>query len=187
MLLDYLKDFEWENEPYDISFNENGMFVNAEENTDFWLNKSQKICKNNAHFFYTKKITDFECKASFEINDFSDFSQCGIMIKINENNVFKTSLMSQSKNNPKIGSSLTIAGFSDWAIYPLNKIENKIYYKIKKVDNIFFIFYSTDNINFHQIRQFSFTEPLIDVKIGAYFASPSKKTYKSVLKSIEIK
>ncbi len=187
MILDFLKDFEWETEALDISFLERGMCVDVAPNTDFWLDKTQKIFKNNCAFFYTTKIGDFEVKGQFEVGDFANFAQCGLMIKVNDINAFKVALMSPSLNVPQIGTSLTIMGYSDLAVHTIPAVANKIYYKIAKKENVFFVEFSFDDIIYHKIRQFSFIESLIELKIGAYFASPGNKEYQSLLKNIEIK
>lgn len=187
MLLDIIKDFKWENEPYDISFNEEGMLVVTNANSDFWQNAANKIAKNDGHFFYTTKVGDFSCKLCVRAPNFQNFAQSGMMIKINNKNWFKISIMSALEKEPQIGSCLTISGFSDWAIYPLAEVFENIFYKINKKDNNFFVFYSFDDVNYKQVRQFSFVEPLIELKVGAYFASPSNEKYQALLKKVEVK
>ncbi len=187
MILDFIKNFEWENEPEDISFIDSGVNIIAGAETDFWLDKANNSSKRNAAFFYVPKIGDFEIKAQFEVMDFANFSQCGLMIKINNQNAFKISLMSDSIKKTNIGTSASIMGVSDWAVYPLKKVEKDIFYKIIKKENVFFASFSFDGITYHQVRQFSFVESLIEVQAGAYFASPSKNNYLCKLKNIEIK
>ena len=51
MLLTNLRDFEWYNEPEDVSFEERGMAVLTKNKTDFWQSKHHNFKKDDGHFF----------------------------------------------------------------------------------------------------------------------------------------
>ena len=53
MLLDSLKDFSWYNEPADVSFGEDGMTVETEQETDFW--QSLHHNRQRTFFLYPQK------------------------------------------------------------------------------------------------------------------------------------
>ena len=54
MLLEQLRDFEWLNEPEDVSFSEEGMSVTAKKESDFWQNTRKNVHADNGHFFFVR-------------------------------------------------------------------------------------------------------------------------------------
>lgn len=186
MLLDFIKNFSWYNEPFSISFDELGMNLESFKHTDFWQAREQGIKKDSGHFFYTNREDDFVLKLKWKFEDCSNFNQCGAMIRIDEKTWFKISIMTASHKFLQLGSSLTHGGFSDWSIYPLDKSVNEIFYKIKKDKNNFFVYYSLDDLEYKQIRQFAFSCSFSNFKVGAYIASPGNQNFKSTLERIEL-
>lgn len=55
MFLEQLRDFEWYNEPADVSFDERGMQVLSLPGTDFWQSLHHRVSKDDGHFFFTRK------------------------------------------------------------------------------------------------------------------------------------
>ncbi len=51
MLLEALRDFEWYNEPREVSFSDRGVKITASPHTDFWQDTVRAYHKDNGHFF----------------------------------------------------------------------------------------------------------------------------------------
>ena len=184
MLLENLQKFEWINDPADVRFTETGMMVEAKGRTDFWQNKYRKIAMDSGHFFYAYKTGDFTLivrwTVQWTLEALSPFGQCGIMVRIDDKNWIKASVMGN-----KLGSAVTQSGLSDWAMQDLPDDTPQIWYKIKKSGRDYAIYYSTDGTTFTQIRLTSFIIEDVEVKIGAYICSPNQEGFKAVLNEIE--
>lgn len=59
MFLEQLRDFEWYNEPADVSFDERGMRVLSRARTDFWQSLHHRFSKDDGHFFSRAKPAIF--------------------------------------------------------------------------------------------------------------------------------
>ena len=107
MLLETLKQFDWMNEPQRVRFDDEGMFVSAKQNTDFWCCSRFNFKKDDGHFFYGRAEGDFCCDLNWEFATRGQFNQCGIMLRVDGENWFKASIMYQDEQNPMLATSLT--------------------------------------------------------------------------------
>lgn len=184
MILENLKDFEWYNEPENVVFADKEMKLSSTVQTDFWQSLHHNFKKDNGHFFYLNKNTDFSCVVHWRAENLANFNQCGIMVRVNEQNWFKASAMYQDKAVPELGSCLTIKGHSDWAGVMLKAEPLDVWYKIVKRNHDFMAFYSLDGKNFIRLRQFYLDTLDCSVKIGAYICSPQDSDFEAILEDI---
>jgi hypothetical protein len=187
MRLESLIDFEWYNEPLNVSFEEKNVKIIAKPQTDFWQSLHHKIKKDNAHFFYKTLSGDFTLIIKWCFKTAENFNQCGIMARIDERNWFKASVMSRKQNAPEIGSCLTIGAFSDWAGAPLSKMPTEIFFKLERKGDDFVCFYSLDSKKYIRLRQFYLRGIEPDIKAGAYIAAPQSAPFEAVLDEIDFK
>lgn len=187
MLLDTLRDFEWLNEPHDVSFNDQGMVVVSKPKTDFWQSLNHNFKKDDGHFFFSRCNSDFSLVVKWQFETISDFNQCGIMVRIDERNWFKASIMSESKEKPLLGSCVTNCGYSDWAAQDISPEIKEIYFKVKRVNGDYIIFYSYDDILYKQIRLLHMINEIQDIKVGAYICSPQSFSFRATLEKIDLK
>lgn len=82
--MEQLRDFEWYNEPADVSFDERGMRVLSRARTDFWQSLHHRFSKDDGHFFFTRKTGNFSCTVKWNFETDGSFDQCGIMLRIDE-------------------------------------------------------------------------------------------------------
>jgi len=186
MLLDALQDFEWENDPAEVTFGEAGMRIKSLPKTDFWQSYRQDFHQDNGHFFFKKISGNFTITVCWRFMDISGFCQCGLMGRINQFNWFKASVMSDGPGSPFIGSSLTNFGTSDLASERLPTGTEEIWYRLQSKNNSLVLSYSLDGKEFYQIRLFEFSEDYKELQIGAYICCPSDKNFSALLDSIEI-
>ena len=58
MILENLKNFEWYNEPANVTFGSHELEITAAEGTDFWQSKHHNFFKDDGHFFFiTQRIS----------------------------------------------------------------------------------------------------------------------------------
>ncbi len=187
MLLDALKDFEWQNEPENVRFNENGMVVLSRNKTDFWQSKGHHFQKDDGHFFFCESKGDFRLITKWKLNEPSDaFCQSGMMLRVDEKNWFKFSLMSENKEQSKLGSSLTVNGSSDWAVIDLPYPVTEIWYKLVRNQDDYIAYYSLDGVKYFQHRLFYLPSDQGRIKVGAYIASPQQSNFEACLEILDL-
>lgn len=185
MLLEQLRDFEWYNEPLDVSFDERGMKVLSRDKTDFWQSLHHKFYKDDGHFFFTRKTGDFSLVIRWDFETNGNFDQCGIMLRIDERNWLKASVMFENFRQPMLGSCATNNGYSDWAAQDIPMGINQIWYKIKRIRGDYVIYFSLDGIKFKQIRMLHLLNDMPEVKVGAYVCSPQREGFEATLSQID--
>ena len=186
MLLDALRDFEWLNEPLDVNFEEAGMRVLTYNKTDFWQSVHHRFGKDNGHFFYARREGDFTFGVTWRFENSGQFDQCGIMLRIDEKNWFKASVMSDNEAQPRLASCVTNCGYSDLAPIEIPAGITEVSYKIKRFKGDYILYYSLDGINFKQLRMLHLLNDQPEVKVGAYICSPQREAFEGVLTQIEV-
>lgn len=185
MRLDSLRDFEWYNEPLDVSFEERGMHVITRDKTDFWQAAHHKFFRDNGHFFFTRRSDNFTFVAQWHFNSTGQFDQCGVMVRIDEKNWIKAAIMYDNPDQPMLGSAATNCGYSDWAAMPIPAGVSSVAYKIRRQNGDYFIYYSFDGINFKQIRMLHLLNDQPEVKVGAYICSPQREGFDGTLSRLD--
>lgn len=183
MNFEVLENFEWYNEPENVRFEANDMVVYAKEGTDFWQSIQRGFKKDNGHFFFCRKVEDFQLVLKWTIEDLVKFSQCGIMLRIDERNWFKASIEKETSNEFIITSSLTNGGHSDWSKTDVSSYNGVIWFKIVKVGDEYEVFYSVDGINFVKFKMF-YMFSFEDVKVGACISSLEEENFSAILSDI---
>lgn len=186
MILGNIKDFDWYNEPENVSFTESGLQIIAQEYTDFWQNIDKGFAKDNGHFFASTRNDNFVfvCKWFFE--EIIDSAQCGAMVRVDEHNWIKIGLLSSNIYNPQIGEVVAIQGSSDWSITNINSSFKTVWFKIKRCEQDFVLSYSLDGKTFHITRIIHMSKARDVLKIGAYACSPKETPFECVLEEISI-
>lgn len=186
MKFEVLQNFDWYNEPENVIFGNDELKVVARAGTDFWQNKYHHIAKDDGHFFHICKKGDFCCTLKWQFTDVSNYSQCGLMIRVNAENWFKVSIMSPKAEIAEIGHCLTNDGCSDWSVFPLENLPDSLWFKIMRKGSDYVAFYSVDGDHFVRLRQFSMLDNQDIIKAGAYICSPQNTNFSAVLKEINI-
>ena len=186
MLLETLKQFDWMNEPQRVRFDNDGMFVSAKQNTDFWCCSRFNFKKDDGHFFYGRAEGDFCCDLNWEFATRGQFNQCGIMLRVDGENWFKASIMYQDEQNPMLATSLTHMGLSDLATLPLPRGVKRVWYRLRRRRGWYIASYSLDGTEYIQLRKFYLIRDNDEIKIGAYLCAPQNDDFSAVLRGISL-
>lgn len=184
MLLETLQNFEWYNEPDNAVFCDNDLRVTAQPQTDFWQSKHHHFSRDNGHFFFCRKKDDFNFSAKWKFADNQPCCQCGIMVRIDENNWIKAALVYDNPERPMIGSAVTQNGYSDWAPQETSKGINQIWFKVRRFQGDYIFSYSLDGEKYIQIRMAHLLNDMPEVKVGAYVCAPSTQSFEAVLSEV---
>lgn len=185
MQFETLENFEWLNDPENVRFDEDAMVIYAKPETDFWQSMHRGVKKDNGHFFFMRMSDDFILTLNWKYEKLEQFAQCGLMIRTDEKNWFKVSIMNEVMGKEVLVSSLTIDGHSDWCGFTLDRNVSEIWFRVQRVDNDYTVFYSLDGIVFTRLRMF-YLKNIEEVKAGAYIANPGDKEFFARLASVKM-
>lgn len=186
MILENIKNFEWYNEPENVTFGGHEMVISACAYTDFWQSRQHGFAKDNGHFFCNTQSADFTCIVKWRFNKAEHFNQCGIMLRLDARNWFKASIMCESQQNPELGSCLTVNGISDWAGIAIPSEVTELWYKLVRHGDDYVAFYSVDGDNFVRLRQFCLPAQKAAISVGAYICSPQNGGFEAILDDINL-
>ncbi|MBQ8871027.1 MAG: DUF1349 domain-containing protein [Alphaproteobacteria bacterium] len=185
MILENLKNFEWLNEPENVIFADKEMKIVSKKQTDFWQSKHHNFSRDNGHLFFFRFENDFSVVIHWKSENTANFNQCGLMVRLDDKNWFKTSLMYQNVENPEIGSCVTMRGHSDWAGVVFDVVPKEVWYKLVRKSDDFIAYYSLDGKRYIRLRQFYMDTIGAQLKVGAYICSPQNQNFEAILQDID--
>lgn len=183
MNFEILSNFEWYNDPENVRFETSDMIIYAKSGTDFWQSVHHGFKKDNGHFFFSRQNGDFLLTVKWQFEILEKFSQCGIMVRADERNWLKASLMNDTGENDMLAVSLTVNGHSDWSGFHINQEIHELWFRMQRVGDDYILFYSTDGVIYHKLRTF-YLKSYEDIKVGAYIASPNQEGFAAALNDI---
>ena len=130
MHFEALEIFEWLNEPDNVRFEDGAMIIYAKPKTDFWQSIHHGFKKDDGHFFFCRQKDDFILTLKWHFESLQKFSQCGIMLRVDERNWLKASLMNETPETNTLATSLTINGHSDWSGFQINDSIHEIWFRL---------------------------------------------------------
>ena len=107
------------------------------------------------------------------------------MVRIDERNWFKASLMNEQAHQNVLASSYTVTGHSDWAGFNLPQDVEEIWYRLNRVGDDYIFSYSLDGVQFIKSRMF-YLQSYEEVKVGAYIASPNCENFSAELSGLKL-
>jgi len=185
MLFEALENFEWYNEPENVRFEADSMVIYAKSGTEFWQSIHRNFKKDNGHFFFSRQSGDFILTLKWSFDKMTRLSQCGLMVRADERNWLKTSIMNEGETEEDVlSSAMCKDGHMDWTGFSLNERIHEIWFRIQRVDDDYVLFYSIDGSRFIRLRAF-YMQSIDDIKVGAYVASPNESDFFAELSSIK--
>lgn len=185
MLFEALENFEWLNDPENVRFENEGMVIYAKHGTDFWQSTQHGISKDNGHFFFSRQKGDFTLSFKWKVEASERFSQCGIMLRRDEQNWVKAALMNEVGGNNVVMSAMAINGHADCVSYTLNHEVSEIWFKLQRHIDDYMLMYSLDGVKYIPIRTF-YLKSYEDIKAGAYVANPADKDFNASLSCVDL-
>ena len=185
MNFEVLEKFDWYNDPENVRFEIDSMKVFAKPNTDFWQCLQRGCKKDNGHFFFCRSNDDFELLLKWKLENKSEHSQCGVMIRIDEINWCKAGVEGGVRDSVELFSSLTIQGHSDWSKCLDFEGVDAIWFKVVRIEDEYTIFYSLDGDRFVKFKMF-YLKNFEDVKVGAYVSSMGDDEFFAELSELSV-
>ncbi len=176
-------DFVWQNKPEDYSFDD-GLVIKTKPYTDFWQRTHYGFRRDDGHHFITEVEGDFTFSAQLDFESKMLYDQCGIILRIDENNWVKASIEYEDEETSKLGSVVTNLGYSDWATTDISTKISSMWYRFNKNNNDVLIEYSYDGVDWKQMRILHLHNSSSKVKVGVYACSPQNSSFICTAKKI---
>lgn len=168
--------YTWFNEPeFDIL--DNRLKIRTSPDTDFWQRTHYGFRRDNGHCLLTPVNGDFSLSVRTEFAGNRQYDQCGLIIRLDEENWIKASTEFETEMHSRLGSVVTNRGYSDWATVDVYDGITVMWYRIKKESQDFFIDYSKDGKQWHQLRIAHLHEAFSDISAGVYACSPMESSF----------
>ncbi len=175
------ENMKWLYEPKKWEVKEKGLYIETDEITDFWQRTHYGFRNDNAHFMYIETNKDFTMTTKVK------FDQCGLCVRIDEDNWLKTSIEYELENPPKLGAVVSNLGYSDWSTQELDKNINEAEFRITREGKDYKIEVKIDHKGFRQLRICHLHNYTKYVMAGIYACSPIDNGYSVLFEDIKIK
>ena len=143
----------WLNQPKSSQISHESVSIITEPHTDLWQRSYYGFRHDNAPAFLFESVINFSFTAQVSFEYQARFDQSGLIIYLNRNNWFKTSIEYENHNTSRLGSVVTNFGYSDWATTDI-ATTTAIWYRLSRRGADFLIESSPDGSNFQQMRIF---------------------------------
>lgn len=171
------EEFYWFNEPDKFYIN-NGLIINTNPCTDFWQRTHYGFQRDDGHCLLTKVENDFSFTSHFEFSPEEMYDQCGIIVRIDEENWIKASIEYEDENVSRLGSVVTNLGYSDWATTDISSDNKSMWYRISKRGKDFLIENSNDGQRWLQMRIAHVHKEAKIINVGIYACSPKDSSFR---------
>lgn len=175
-----LKNFTWINKPASFRLRDNSLIIDTEPDTDFWQRTYYGFSNKNGPAFLTETEGDFtfSVKTSFEMTYLYD--QCGILMYLDDYNWIKASVEYENREFARLGSVVTNLGYSDWATTDIPAGVTEMWYRLSCRSQDFYIEYSSNGIDYKQMRMLHLHKPISVARVGVYGCSPLKSSFRAI-------
>jgi regulation of enolase protein 1 (concanavalin A-like superfamily) len=165
------KSFFWFNEAPTHHFDD-GLHLRTQGNTDFWQRTHYGFRRDDGHCLFTRATGDFQfsCRAVFAPE--SQYDQCGLMVRSDENHWIKQSTEYENPTISRLGSVVTNLGYSDWATQDVSSAIGERWYRMTREDNDFTLEWSADGVQWDQMRITHLHDAQDTISVGLYACSP---------------
>ena len=163
--------FYWFNEPARVVCG-HGLELWTKPKTDFWQRSHYGFRRDDGHCLFTDIDGDFCVTAQLEWKAQAQYDQCGLMVRLDEENWIKTSTEYETASLSRLGSVVTNLGYSDWATQDVASTQTTIWYRISRHGQDFKIDASHDGETWRQLRITHLHKSAERLAVGIYACSP---------------
>ena len=171
-----IKEMQWLNEPK-WEFRENALTVFTMPDTDYWQRTHYGFRRDNGHALVKEVRGGVTVRCRFQFSPNAQYDQCGVILRVDENNWFKCSAEYENASESRLGSVLTRAGYSDWATQDISSDVRQIWYEVAYKHSDIFANYSFDGNAFKQMRIGHLDSNASPILAGIYGCSPLGKGF----------
>ena len=174
---------QWYNEPENCAEEENKITVEVPGKTDAWRVTVHNFIKDDAPFYYKTVQGDFEATVRITGEYATLYDQAGLMVRQDEKTWMKCGI--EYYKQKQHASTVITRDFSDWSILPLHSNPITVWFRAKRIGSAIETFYSTDGVDFEQIRQ-GYLSDAKTLQVGVMCAAPQGDGFNVVLEDFEV-
>lgn len=176
----------WIRKPESCRIDNDRIEIKTVPHTDLWQRTYYKFRNDNAPVLQTKtKEKQFSFTVRTEFDSKHRFDQCGVIVYLDSENWLKASAEYENEKTQNLGSVVTNAGYSDWAIQSIPESIKNIWYRLSRRESDFCIEYSFDGKTFNTMRICHLSEAEGEISYGVYACSPEDSTFTAVFSDAE--
>ena len=190
-----LSTAKWVNPPRHFAITDQSVKIITDPGTDFWQRSYYGFRNDNAPacLWESGDNFTFTVRASFQYR--GRFDQCGLILYLDSDNWFKTSIEYENEAFSRLGSVVTNLGYSDWATTDI-PTPTAMGYRLSRRGPDFLIESSLDGVVFGQMRVFHLAclgettpdmaklnppaPPAQPVRFGVYACSPLNSSFAAI-------
>ena len=169
-------DYFWFNQP-DKFQTGNGLEIWTMPQTDFWQRTHYGFRNDNGHCLFREVTGDFSMTTQVEFRPTAVYDQCGLILRVDENNWIKASTEYIGEASSKLGSVVTNRGYSDWATQDISSSVKTLWYRASRRGPDFLIEASRDGAAWQQLRICHLHEVGGKLSAGIYACSPLENSF----------
>lgn len=177
--------FQWLNEPSDFKL-ANGLRITTDPQTDFWQRTHYGFRNDNGHCLLTPVEGDFQLTTAVRFEPQNEYDQCGLLVRIDENNWIKASAEYINPQVAELGSVVTNLGFSDWATVAISPEIKHMWYRISRRGPDLLLQNSHDGQEWLQMRITHLHAATPNLGIGIYACSPTNGRFTCTFEHLAI-
>ena len=166
----------WFNEPGKFQIHE-GLEIWTEPRTDFWQRTHYGFRNDNGHCLLQDVTGDFSLTTQVAFKPQGKYDQCGLILRLDEDNWIKASAEYISPENSKLGSVVTNLGYSDWATQDISPEVRQLWYRASKRGADVKLDFSLDGESWQQMRICHLHQPSEKIAVGVYACSPLENSF----------
>ena len=180
-------DYHWYNKPEYFVESEK-LTIKTSPETDFWQRTHYGISKDNGHCLLLDWNKDFSIEVRTNFQPEKQYDQCGLIVRIDENNWIKISTEFEGKTHSRLGSVVTNFGYSDWATVDVNEPVGEMRYRIQSKNNLrdFLLEYSKEGKQWSQLRITHLHKETDVIAVGIYACSPLDSSFEASFSKLRI-
>lgn len=177
--------FHWFNQPQEFSI-ANGLHITTDPETDFWQRTHYGFRNDNGHCLLTAIEGDFQFTTSVKYQPQNEYDQCGLIIRIDEENWIKASAEYINPQLSELGSVVTNLGYSDWATTEISPDIQQMWYRVSRRGDDFWLQNSYDGRKWQQLRITHMHAAAESLQVGIYACSPRDGRFSCTFEQIII-
>ncbi|RIK73736.1 MAG: DUF1349 domain-containing protein [Planctomycetota bacterium] len=165
----------WHCEPrrWSVTPLERAMRIEPDAPTDFWRKTHYGFEADNGHFLGAEVDGDFTLTALVTYRPVHQYDQAGLMVRLSPTCWLKTSVEYELDEPGRLGVVVTNNGYSDWSTQDVAPGGGRIWLRVRRQANDYFVESSWDGSTWQQLRMTHLEDAQSTaVMAGVYACSP---------------
>lgn len=173
---------QWLNQPPAWQAHDDRLRVVTGSKTDFWRVTHYGFIRDNGHFYYEERASDFTVQVKIDGKYEALYDQAGVMIRLDAANWIKSGI-EYTDGLPHFSAVVT-REFSDWSVLPASST-GPVWLRLTKLGAAIRIQYSTDGRLFKMLRLAYFPEST-HTQVGLMCCSPEREGFEAEFSELRI-